>query len=110
MLNVACAFVDAAVAQGRGSAPAAHCPDRVLTYGDVKDLADRTGRALRTLGVGREDRVLLLGQDAPEFLGGFWGAIKAGAVAVPVNTFLTAEEWLYCLDDSAAPVAVVPAA
>jgi benzoate-CoA ligase family protein len=31
-------------------------------------------------------------------------------VAVPVNTFLTADEWLYCLDDSAAALAVVSAA
>jgi acyl-coenzyme A synthetase/AMP-(fatty) acid ligase len=110
MLNAASVFVDASVAEGRGPRPAARCPDRVLTYADVQDLADRTARALGGLGVGREDRVVLLCHDSPEFLGAFWGAIKAGAVAVPVNTFLTADEWLYCLDDSAAPVAVVSAA
>src|SRR5262249_47678702 len=70
----------------------------------------RTGHALGALGVRPGDRVVLLCHDAPEFLGGLWGAIKLGAVPVPVNTFLKPEEWLYCLDDSAAPAALVSAA
>src|SRR3954471_23863835 len=107
MLNAASAFVDAIVAEGRGPRSAARCPDRVLTYADVKDLADGTARALRGLRVGRGEGGVPRCHDSPEFLGAFWGAIKAGAVAVPVNTFLTADEWLYCLDDSAAALAVV---
>ena len=48
--------------------------------------------------------------DAPEFLGAFWGAIKIGAVPVPVNTLLRAADYRYVLDDSRARVAVVSAA
>ena len=86
--NVATWFVDRNVAQGRGTAPAFHYEDRTLTYGDVHDLVNRTGNALRELGVEQENRVLVLCQDAPEFLGAFWGAIKIGAIPIPVNTLM----------------------
>src|SRR3989441_10819771 len=107
--NVATWFVDRHVTEGRGGAPAFHYETRVLTYGDVFDLANRTGNALRALGVGMEDRVLMLCLDAPEFLGAFWGAIKIGAVPIPVNTLMRASDYLYFLNDSRAKVAVVSA-
>src|SRR5215831_19037575 len=90
--NVATWFVDRHVTEGRAGAPAFHYDNRVLTYGDVSDLVNRTGNALGALGVGPEDRVLLLCLDAPEFLGAFWGAIKIGAVPIPVNTLIGAAD------------------
>jgi benzoate-CoA ligase len=107
--NVATWFVDRPVADGRGAAPAFHCEDRTLTYADVQELADRTGNALRELGVEMEHRVLMICLDTPEFLGTFWGAIKIGAIPVPVNTLLRADDFRYVLDDSRARVAVVSA-
>ncbi len=107
--NVATHFVDRNVSEGRGAAPAFICDDRVLTYADVQDLADRTGNVLLELGVGLEDRVLMLCLDAPEFVGAFWGAIKIGAVPIPVNTLMRAQDYLYFLDDSRASVAIVSA-
>src|SRR5437867_8552550 len=107
--NVATWFVDRHLSAGRGGAPAFHYESRVLTYGAVFDLANRTGNALRALGVGVEDRVLMLCLDAPEFLGAFWGAIKIGAVPIPVNTLMRASDYLYFLNDSRAKVAVVSA-
>jgi benzoate-CoA ligase len=107
--NVASWFVDRPVAEGRARAPAFRCEDRVLTYGDVQDLVNRTGNALRELGVEMEQRVLLLCLDTPEFLGAFWGAIKIGAIPVPVNTLMRAADYRYFLDDSRARVAVISA-
>ena len=107
--NVATWFVDRNVAEGRGARPAFHYEGRVLTYADVQDLANRTGNALRELGVGMEDRVWMLCLDAPEFLGTFWGAIKIGAVPIPTNTLLRTDDYLYFLRDSRATVAVVSA-
>jgi benzoate-CoA ligase family protein len=107
--NVATWFVDRPVAEGKGAAPAFHCEGRVLTYADVQELANRTGNALRELGVEMEHRVLMICLDAPEFLGAFWGAIRIGAVPVPVNTLLRAADFRYVLDDSRARVAVVSA-
>ena len=108
--NVATWFVDRNVAEGRGHRPAFFYGDRVLTYADVQDLTNRTGNALRELGVGMEDRVWMCCLDAPEFLGTFWGAIKIGAVPIPTNTLLRAADYVYFLRDSRARVAVVSAA
>jgi benzoate-CoA ligase family protein len=107
--NVATWFVDRNVTEGRGKATAFICEDRVLTYSDVQDFTNRTGNALRELGVEMEDRVLILCLDAPEFVATFWGAIKIGAVPIPVNTLLRAADYLYFLNDSRARVAVVSA-
>jgi benzoate-CoA ligase len=107
--NVAAHFVDGPVVEGRGGAPAFHYEDRVLTYGDVQDLANRTGNVLKSLGVEMETRVLVLCLDAPEFLGAFWGAIKIGAVPIPVNTLMRGADYLYFLNDSRARVAVISA-
>jgi len=107
--NVASHFVDGNVAEGRGASPAFLFDDRVLTYEDVADLANRTGNALRALGVEMEHRVLVLCLDTPEFVGAFWGAIKIGAVPVPVNTLMRGADYLYFLNDSRAKVAVVSA-
>src|SRR5918999_5719708 len=107
--NVATHFVDRNVAEGRGAQPAFHDEDRVLTYAQVQDLTDRTGNVLADLGVEMEHRVLLLCLDVPEFLGAFWGAIKIGAVPIPVNTLMRGPDYLYFLNDSRARVAVISA-
>jgi benzoate-CoA ligase len=107
--NAATYFVDRNVEEGRGSSTAFLCEDRTLTYRDVQELTNRTGNALLELGVEMEDRVLMLCLDAPEFIGTFWGAIKIGAVPIPVNTLMRAADYLYFLNDSRAKVAVVSA-
>ncbi len=107
--NVATWFVDRNVAEGRAESPAFYYEDRVLSYGDVQELTNRTGHALRELGVGLEDRVLMICLDTPEFLGTFWGAIKIGAIPVPVNTLMRGADWLYFLNDSRARVVVISA-
>src|SRR5688572_33415143 len=108
--NVATWFVDRNVAEGRAGATAFRYEDRVLTYADVLELTNRTGNALRDLGIGMDDRVLVLCLDTPEFLGAFWGAIKSGAVPIPVNTLMRGADYLYFLQDSRAKVAIISAA
>src|SRR5438445_3683349 len=107
--NVAGGFVGKKGAEGRGASPAFLHEDRTLTYADVQELVNRTGNALLELGVEMEDRVLVLCLDAPEFIGAFWGAIKIGAVPLPVNTLMRSADYLYFLNDSRATVAVVSA-
>jgi len=107
--NVATWFVDRNVEEGRAGSPAFYYEDHVLSYGDVQELTNRTGNALRELGVGLEDRVLMICLDTPEFLGAFWGAIKIGAIPVPVNTLMRGADWLYFLNDSRARVVVISA-
>src|SRR5438876_1538180 len=107
--NAAAHFVDRNVAEGRGASPAFLCEGQTLSYADLQALANRTGNALRSLGVETADRVVMICLDGPEFLGTFWGAIKIGAVPVPVNTMLRAADYRHVLHDSQARVVVVSA-
>src|SRR5580765_145414 len=105
--NAASYFVDRHVAEGRGDKVAFSCEGSSLTYGAMAELVNRAGNALLDLGVRPEQRVLLLLLDSLEFVAAFWGAIKIGAVPIPVNTMLRADDYLYFLEDSRAPVAVI---
>jgi acyl-coenzyme A synthetase/AMP-(fatty) acid ligase len=53
-----------------------------------------------------EERVVLLLPDIPAFAYCFFGAIKIGAIPVPVNTLLRANEYEYLLNDTRARVAI----
>ena len=105
--NAASFFVDRHVAEGRGDKVAFFYEDTRLTYGAMAELANRAGNALLDLGVQPEQRVLLLLLDSLEFVAAFWGAIKIGAVPIPVNTMLRADDYLYFLEDSRARGAVI---
>ncbi len=105
--NAARFFVDRHVEEGRGDRTALVSDRRSVTYAALQASVNRVGNALRELRVGREDRVLLVLLDGPEFVASFFGAIKIGAVPVPVNTMMRAADYRYFLDDSQAPVAVV---
>lgn len=108
--NVAAYFVDRNVAEGRGSNVAVECGDERVTYQQVLERTNRLGNALRSqLGVRLEERVLLLLLDTPEFVYSFFGAIKIGAVPIPINTRLTPEDYRYVLNDCRARVAMVSA-
>ena len=105
--NVATHFVDRNVQEGRGSSIAIECGDERVTYQQLLENTNRVGHALLALGVRPEERVLLLLLDTPDFLYSFFGAIKIGAVAVPVNTQARPQDYEYMLNDSRARVAVV---
>ncbi|MFQ5590037.1 MAG: benzoate-CoA ligase family protein [Phycisphaerae bacterium] len=103
-MNAATFFVDANVEAGRGEKVAiANAADgSTCTYNDVLAMTNRSGNALQALGVRREERVMLLLHDSPEFAFTFFGAIKIGAVPVPVNTLLGPTDYEYLLNDSRA--------
>lgn len=77
-----------------------------LTYGELFQRVCAFGRALRALGVRREERVLLILDDTWAFPVAFLGAIRLGAVPIPVNPLLHPEEYRYFLEDSYAQVVV----
>jgi benzoate-CoA ligase len=106
-LNAAAVFVDVHVREGRGAKPAILCGDRTVTYRDLYEGVNRFGNALRELGVRMEERVGILLPDTPEWAFAFFGAMKIGAVAVPMNTILLPKDYEYLLGDSRARVLVV---
>src|SRR5262245_32044800 len=87
--NAASAFVDGAVARDWGERPAIRTVGGdVWSYARLAADTNRAGNALRALGVEMEQRVAILLYDSPQFAAAFFGAIKIGAVAVPLNTQL----------------------
>src|SRR5947208_11042145 len=105
--NAATWFVDRHVVEGRAARLAVIHEGGRLSYGDVAAGANRLGNALRRLGVQREQRVMLLLHDSPQFVWSFWGTLKIGAVPIPTNTLLKPRDYEYILRDSRAEVAIV---
>jgi benzoate-CoA ligase family protein len=105
--NAAVDFVDRHVSEGRGDKVAFVDDERSLTYAALKERVARAGNALRALGLDHEQRVAMCMLDSVDFPSVFWGAIKAGAVAVPLNTLLTTQDYAFMLRDSRARVLVV---
>ncbi len=107
--NAVSDFVDAHINLGRAGKIAFVDPDRSLTYGELQARSMRFANALRALGVHHEDRVALLLHDTVDYPVAFWGTIRAGSIALPLNTFITVPQYAYILADSRASVLVAAA-
>jgi long-chain acyl-CoA synthetase len=59
-------------------------PQRSITYQALDRLANRFARAFMGAGVGRGDRVVISLENCIELVGAYFGAMRAGAVAVPL--------------------------
>src|SRR5438445_2056262 len=105
--NIADYLVDRHVREGRGGRTAILCGDDAVTYAQVAERSNRVGNGLRSLGVRREERVMLLLLDTPAFAYSFFGAQKVGSVPIPTNTLLKSQDYRYMLNDSRATVAIV---
>lgn len=91
-MNLAAALQAQATEGGWSGDLAFLAGDRVFTHAEVHEGAARTGALLAGLGVKRESRVLIALPDGVEFAWAFLGAVRVGAVAVPVNPRLTAAD------------------
>lgn len=105
--NAADYFVDRNIREGRGRQVAIYTENRNYTYADIQKMVNKSANAFRELGIRVDDRILLLLLDVPQFHAIFWGAMRIGAVPIPVNTFLAAEDYEYYLNDSRAKLLVV---
>src|SRR5438034_991734 len=105
--NAATAFLDHNLEEGRGSKTAIYFERKSYTYTQIAELANRVGKCLLDLGVDMEQRVALLLLDSPQFAASFFGAIKMGAVPIPMNTNLRPNDYIYMLNDSRARVLLI---
>jgi benzoate-CoA ligase family protein len=104
--NAAAFFVDRHLAEGRGGRTAFRFAGRSISYTELAERVERAAAALARRSVEIENRVLLVLDDTPAFAAAFWGAVRLGAVAVPVNTLMADAEYEFLLNDSRAKVAV----
>ncbi|MDO9534538.1 MAG: benzoate-CoA ligase family protein [Bacillota bacterium] len=99
-------LLDRHIREGRGDKAAIYYKDKVITYRELLDAANRTGNALLELGVEEENRVMICLPDCPEFLYSYFGAMRIGAVPVPVSTMALPQDYKYYLNDSRAKVLI----
>src|SRR5215471_252603 len=107
--NAVIDLIDAPVERGLAGKTAFIDSDRTLTYGDLQARGCQLASALLEIGLRPEERLALLLYDTVDFPVAFWGGIRAGIVALPLNTLLTAEQYAYILADSRASAIVVAA-
>lgn len=108
LLNVS-DLVSRQVEAGRGSRRAIVAADVTLSYDELRRQVNQAGRLLRGLGVQREQRVLLILDDSTVFPVMFLGAIRIGAVPVPVSPLDKDDNFRYFVDDSYAQLVVTDA-
>ena len=78
-----------------------------LTYRQFFDRCDRWSAALQGLGVGQSDRVATIAPNTHAQLESFYAVPQIGAVLVPINYRLTAEDFVYIVNHSGAKVVCV---
>ena len=91
----------AAVADG-AERPAVKLDDLVLNYGLLDAGAQRAAGLLRAHGIQAGDRVGMQLPNVPYFPVVYFGALRLGAVVVPMNPLLKGREVEYYLKDSGA--------
>ena len=69
-----------------------------LTWGEFETKANRLANLLLTRHIRKGDKVAILLMNCLEWLPIYFGILKSGAMAVPMNFRYTAEEIRYCLD------------
>jgi benzoate-CoA ligase family protein len=102
-------LIDRNLEAGRADKVAILAADRSVTYAELARQVARTGHVLRDRGVGREHRVLLVLDDTPAFPATFLGAMRIGAVPIPVSPLDRVDNLRYFVEDSGARVVVVDA-
>ena len=110
--NIGVACTDAHLDSETGNQVAMIVEDDALgtvtsTYADLAQRTSQFAQLLRRQGIAPGDRVLIRLPNSIDYPTAFLGAMKAGCIAVPTSTLLTADEVLYLIKDSGAKVLVM---
>lgn len=82
-------------------------PGGDLSYAELAELAGQVAAGLEAWGMRAEERVVLFMADGPYMAAAILGAMRLGAVPVPVSTMLTGTELAALLNDARARVLLV---
>src|SRR5215217_205045 len=89
------------------SSPAIYFEGRAISYEALRVDTLKMAGVLRSLGTQRGDRIALLLHDSPEFVETFIATCSLGAIAVPINMSLRAEEQCSIIQNSGATLAFI---
>ena len=81
--------------------------DEEITYSQLNDRTRAIASGLMEMGVEKGNNVAMLIPNRVEFMYAFFGVMKAGAVAVPINTLLKGEEVTYIVNNCETEVMIV---
>lgn len=82
---------------------------RAITYDELRAETVAIAERLNATGLSAGERVCLLLNDSPEFIAFFLAACSLGAITVPVNMALRADEHEFILKDCAARIVIIEA-
>jgi benzoate-CoA ligase len=101
-------LLDSVLDRGLGAKTAIVWSGGELTYAGLYERVCQAVRAFSALGVRREERILMVLDDSPTYVAAFLGAIRMGAVPVPVNPLLQyTEDYDHYFADSLARIVLV---
>ncbi|WP_433876279.1 long-chain-fatty-acid--CoA ligase [Sinomonas atrocyanea] len=99
-----------ATASRHGGRTAITCAGEAWTYADLEDATARLAGMLVRAGIAPGSRVGVMLPNVPEFAVAYYGALRAGAIVVPMNPMLKEREIAYYLGDSGAEVLLAASA
>ena len=108
-LNIAKSLLEGAVAKGFSTRVAYICRGQRITYETLRDEVARRADALRRLGLGKEDAIVLRQDDTVDLIYMLLAVQAVGAIAVPTYVQLRSDDLAYRINDCAATVIIVDA-
>jgi 2-aminobenzoate-CoA ligase len=108
-LNSTEELVDRHVEAGRGDRVALLYEDQRITYRQLQGSVNKLGSALRDLGIGEEDRVLLRAPSIPPAIVANFAVIKVGGVIVPTSPLYSKAEIAHVAENTEATALIVAA-
>lgn len=107
MYNAAVELIDRNVETGKGNNKAILFQDKLISYKDLQTAINKTGNFFKGLKVDIEDRISIVLHDSPEFIMSFFGAIKIGAIPIPLNTMSNVGDYEYYLNNSRSKLLII---
>jgi benzoate-CoA ligase len=104
--NIGAELIERNLREGRANRPALWASNRTITYRELSQQVDLVACAFLYSGVEPEQRVMLVMPDSPELVACYLAAMKIGAVAVPCNPLLHADDYSYFLEETRARILI----
>lgn len=98
MTNCVHHFLEQSAAQYPDKTAVVHGEERI-PYAALNQAANNLAACLNTSGIGKGDRIALLMENSVDYVIAYYGSLKAGAVAAPLNPGLKPDGLQYLLDD-----------
>src|SRR4030066_794799 len=101
--------LSALLSKRSGESPKKTCikfEKKKFLYSEIDEIVTLTAGGLRSLGLSVKDRAAILMENCPDYIISYFAILRAGGVAVPINTFLTTVEISYILKDSGAGILI----